>query len=91
MKIITFGNWHVEWLDEEHGWIIDEKGNYIVELVTSDSEGRFFGSARRREAAAILMAAAPNLLRALKKLRADPHAWLEADEAIAEVEKGGGP
>ena len=89
MKKITFGDWHVEWLDEEHGWVIDEKGNYIVEMVTSDSEGRFFGSARKREAAANLMAAAPKLLRALKRLRVDPHAWPEADEAISEAEGGG--
>lgn len=89
MKPIEFGEWSVEWLDEEHGWIIDEKGNYIVEVVTGDSEGRFFGSRRRREAAANLMAAAPKLLRALKRLRTDPSAWKEADEAIDEAENGG--
>ena len=88
MKNIDFGEWSVEWLDDEHGWIIDEKGNYIVEMVTSDSEGRYFGSRKRREAAANLMAAALKLLRALKKLRTDPGAWREADEAIAEAEGG---
>jgi len=89
MKPIEFGDWSVEWLDEEHGWIIDERGTYIVEVVTGDSEGRFFGSRRRREAAANLMAAAPKLLRALKRLRTDPSAWKEADAAIAEAESGG--
>ncbi|HTF55980.1 MAG TPA: hypothetical protein VK661_01815 [Planctomycetota bacterium] len=89
MKNITFGNWHAEWLDESHGWVMDENGAYLAEIVTYDDEGRFLATPQEREAAAQLMAAAPRLLRALKRLRADPHAWLEADEAIGEAEGSG--
>lgn len=89
MKTPTFGDWRAESLDDLNIWILDAEGNYLAQIVTSDEEGRFLRSTRRREAAANLMAAAPKLLKALKKLRAYPHAWLEADEAIAEA--GGGP
>lgn len=78
--------WHVEWLDDEHGWIVDEAGNYIATIVTSDDEGHYVKSQRKREAMAILMSRAPKLLKALKKLRSDPSAWQLADEAIAEAE-----
>ena len=91
MKKITFGDWHGEWLDESHGWIMDENGAYLAEIVTYDDEGRFLGTTEEREAAAQLMACAPKLLRALKRLRVDPRAWREADAAIAEAEAGGGP
>ena len=88
-KRFTFGNWYVDWLDEGHGWILDQDGRYLAEIVTCDDDGRFLDSSEEREAAAQLMASAPKLLRALKKLRTDPRAWREADEAIHEAEGGG--
>lgn len=88
MKPITFGDWRVDWLDDKKGWIMDQADNYIAQIVTSDEEGKFLRGFRRRDAAANLMAAAPKLLRALKRLRVDPSAWKEADEAIADAEGG---
>ena len=89
MKKITFGDWHAEWLDESHGWIMEENGAYLAEIVTCDDEGRLVDNPRQREAVAQLLACAPKLLRALKRLRVDPRAWREADSAINEAEHGG--
>ena len=89
MKPIEFGDWHVDWLDHKNGWVLDEHGRYIAQIVTSDEEGRFLWTPAKRDAAANLLAAAPKLLRALKRLRSDPSAWHLADEAITEAEHGG--
>ena len=32
--------WHVDWLDEEYAWIIDDNDNYLFTLATKDDEGR---------------------------------------------------
>ena len=90
MRNIIFGNWRAESLDDLNIWILDESDNYIAEIVSKDDVGRFIRSASKRLAAAHLMAAAPKLLRALKKLRTDPGAWREADAAIDEAEHGWG-
>ena len=88
-KQFADASWYADWLDESHGWILDQDGRYLAEIVTCDDEGRFLDSIEEREAAAQLMASAPKLLRALKRLRSDPRAWREADEAIVEAEGGG--
>lgn len=69
----TKGPWRTEWLGEEQGYIMDDKGNYIAEIVAYDEEGRYCPD--EMEANARLMAAAPEMLEALsnaeKTLRED--------------------
>lgn len=62
----TPGQWSYDFLDEENGWILDQHSNYIAEIVTSDEEGKFIRNGKERVANARLMAAAPELLEALK-------------------------
>lgn len=62
----TPGPWKADFLDEDNGWILDKKSNYIAEIVTSDEENKFIKNPDEREANARLIASAPELLEALK-------------------------
>lgn len=63
----TPGPWFVDWLDDMNGWVLDASGNYLAEIVTEDDEERCV-SAEEQQANARLMAAAPELLAALRGL-----------------------
>ena len=66
----TRGRWHSDWLGDDRGWILDERSNYIAEIVTDDECG-FVVSKNEQRANACLIAAAPALLEACKVALAD--------------------
>lgn len=37
---VSPGDWTDDWLDNDHGWVLDKKGNYLVEAVTEDEEDK---------------------------------------------------
>lgn len=59
----TPGPWEDVWLDDENGWIMDSRGNYLAEMVVADEEGLCVSEDEAR-VNAHLMAAAPELLEA---------------------------
>lgn len=59
----TPGEWKFD-----YPYILDEKGNYLAEIIESDEEGRFIDDYEECKANAKLMAAAPHLLYYLKDL-----------------------
>lgn len=63
----TPGPWRTDWLGSQHGWILDERSNYIAEIVTDDDCG-FVVPQDQQQANARLIAAAPELLEALDYL-----------------------
>ena len=92
MDKCTIPPWRTEWLDDEHGYILDAEGNYLAEIVTFDEEGRYRPD--EMKANAELMAAAPELLWACKALaerlnEADGcRAPMFLENAIAKAEGG---
>jgi hypothetical protein len=63
----TKGPWRADCSDHVN-WVLDSQGNYLVETVTEDSSDLYEKSERRRQGNVVLMAAAPDLLAALKAL-----------------------
>jgi len=63
----TPGKWDAKWLDNDWGWVMDENGNYLAQIVTKDEDGKVV-SHKQQEYNGILMAAAPYLLQALKDM-----------------------
>lgn len=57
----TAGPWHHSWLDDIHGWILDDQGHYLAEIVTYDEEGLYVDEAEQL-ANSRLIAAGPELL-----------------------------
>lgn len=61
-------SWKAAVLDSQNAWVIDEHDSYLVELVTSDDEGRYIKGERLRENYLRLMAASPDLRAVLNEL-----------------------
>lgn len=70
--------WRAEWLDDENGWIMDEQGNYLATIVTSDDEGMLAPEAEQVANADFIVQAAnahEDLLAALKECLRDAEGY----------------
>lgn len=79
----TAGPWRAEYLDSMNGWIMDENGNYLATIVTSDDEGMVV-SEEEQLANARLMASAPDLLSVLKEAVDHKHVY-DTNPALVEL------
>ena len=85
LQILEKENLSVDFLDDTNGWILDSGGNYIVEAVTKDSEGRFRPIGELK-LLMDLMARAPKMYRLLKCCMEKPGNY-DSSELVEEIEK----
>lgn len=84
---------------KETEWILDSEGNFLADIITTDDAGKCERDPRKRLANARLIAAAPRLLAAIKRMLVvkgdkdwyesiEGDAREEAEDAIEQAEKG---
>ena len=74
---MTPGPWFADSIDDQYVWVLDSRGNYIAEMVTSDEEGMCWPDAAEANARAI--AALPELVEALRAADDDLGAFINSD------------